>query len=98
MQRYGISRSEAKRLVRAKRNVANPNAGFYHQLKVWEACRYDIRTVWSIDGVKQLKLEYQTWMGEREEERRKKQELENREGEGKQGGEGEGGDEGQGVP
>lgn len=62
MQRYGIPRSAAKRLVRAKRNVANPNAGFYAQLKVWEACRYDIRTAWKVDGVRQLKVEYRAWL------------------------------------
>ena len=72
MQRYGISRSEAKRLVRAKRNVANPNSGFYHQLKVWEACKYDIRTIWYIDGVKQYKQEYQQWLKDHEEEKRKR--------------------------
>lgn len=70
MQRYGIKRSEAKRLVREKRNVANPNSGFYHQLKVWEACKYDIRTFWYIDGVKQFKLEYQQWLKGLEEERK----------------------------
>lgn len=75
MQRYGIPRSAAKRLVRAKRNVANPNAGFYAQLKVWEACRYDIQTAWAIDGVRQLKVEYRVWLEERgEEERREEQE------------------------
>ena len=72
MQRYGISRSEAKRLVRAKRNVANPNSGFYEQLKVWEKCKYDIRTIWSINGVKQFKLEYQQWLTNEEEKRRER--------------------------
>lgn len=67
MQRWGVSRSEAKRLVRAKRNVANPNHGFYDQLKVWDKCHHDIHTVWMIDGVKQLKLEYQQWKSEAEE-------------------------------
>jgi len=81
MQRYGISRSTAKRLVRAKRNVANPNAGFYRQLKVWEACRYDIHTLWAIDGVRQLKMEYREWLGDVEEEKRKRErELEARGG------------------
>lgn len=73
MQRYGIPRSTAKRLVRSKRNVANPNSGFYTQLKVWEACRYDIHTAWSIDGVKQFKMEYQSWLRDREEEKRKRE-------------------------
>ena len=67
MQRWGISRSEAKRLVRAKRNVANPNQGFYQQLKVWDKCHHNIHTVWMIDGVKQFKLEYQQWKKEAEE-------------------------------
>jgi len=85
MQRYGISRSEAKRLVRSKRNVANPNAGFYRQLKVWEACRYDIHTLWSVDGVRQLKMEYRAWLGDVEEEKRKRE----RESEARGGEEGE---------
>ena len=68
MQRWGISRSEAKRMVRAKRNVANPNRGFYDQLKIWDTCHHDIHTVWMIDGVKQFKLEYQQWKNEAEEE------------------------------
>jgi len=98
MQRYGISRSEAKRLVRAKRNVANPNAGFYRQLKVWEACRYDIHTLWAIDGVRQLKTEYREWLGDVQEERRKRvAELDARGAEGEEeeeAGRGGGGQEG----
>ena len=81
MQRYGISRSEAKRLVREKRHVANPNSGFYRQLKVWEACKYDIRTVWYVDGVKQFKMEYQEWARGVEEERRRKKVEEEQPGE-----------------
>lgn len=61
-------------MVRAKRNVVNPNSGFYRQLKVWEACKYDIKTVWSIDGVRQFKPAYQEWLREHEELKRKRQE------------------------
>lgn len=86
MQRYGIPRSAAKRLVRSKRNVASPNAGFYAQLKVWEACGYDIRTEWAVDGVRQLKEAYRGWLGEGEKKRGR--EIEGKGAEG--GGVGEG--------
>jgi len=61
MQRWGISRSDAKALVRDKRSIVRPNRGFYTQLRVWEECEYDIHTKWMIDGVKQFKLPYQQW-------------------------------------
>lgn len=61
MQRWGVSRSDAKNLVREKRNIVRPNRGFYTQLRVWEECQYDIHTKWTVDGVKQLKLPYQNW-------------------------------------
>ena len=59
MQRWGLSRSDAKLMVRNIRNVANPNHSFYTQLKVWEKCKYNIQASISIDGVKPFKLEYQ---------------------------------------
>lgn len=54
-------------MVRAKRHVANPNGGFYRQLKVWGECNHDIRTMWMIDGKRQFKLEYQHWLKEEAE-------------------------------
>ena len=59
MQRWGLSRSDAKLMVRNIRNVANPNSSFYTQLKVWEKCKYNIQASISINGVKPFKLEYQ---------------------------------------
>lgn len=59
MQRWGLKRSEAKQMVKAKRNVASPNSGFYTQLKVWGTCKYDIRSAISINGTKPFKEEYQ---------------------------------------
>lgn len=59
MQRWGLNRSDAKQMVRNKRNVANPNHSFYTQLKVWEQCKYNLQSPISVDGVKPYKLEYQ---------------------------------------
>ena len=59
MQRFGLRRSEAKQMVKSKRNVANPNPGFYTQLKVWGNCGYDIRSPTKINGVRPFKDEYQ---------------------------------------
>ena len=59
MQRHGLTRSDAKKMVRSKRNVANPNSGFYTQLRIWEECKYDIKAPISINGVKPYKKEYQ---------------------------------------
>lgn len=46
-------------MVKSKRNVANPNSGFYTQLKVWGNCKYDIRSPISINGARPFKDEYQ---------------------------------------
>ena len=59
MQRYGLSRSEAKEMVKAKRHQANPNSGFYSQLKVWEKLKYDIRSNILVDGARPLKKDYE---------------------------------------
>ena len=59
MQRYGLRRSEAKQLVKSHRNVANPNPGFYTQLKVWGNCKYDIRSPILINGARPFKDAYQ---------------------------------------
>ncbi|KAL8875209.1 MAG: hypothetical protein Q9198_006396, partial [Flavoplaca austrocitrina] len=58
MQRWGLKRSDAKQMVKSKRNVANPNSAFYTQLKVWGNCDYNIRSVISINGVKPFKEAY----------------------------------------
>ena len=67
MQRWGLSRSDAKQMVRNKRNVATPNPSFYTQLKVWEQCKYNIQASISIDGVKPFKLEYQVCVFQRKQ-------------------------------
>lgn len=48
MQRWGISRSDAKAMVRDKRSIVRPNRGFYTQLRIWEECEYDIHTKWTV--------------------------------------------------
>ncbi|KAL8651245.1 MAG: hypothetical protein Q9226_004787 [Calogaya cf. arnoldii] len=58
MQRWALKRSDAKQMVKSKRNVANPNSAFYTQLKVWGNCDYDIRSGISINGVKPFKEKY----------------------------------------
>ncbi|KAL8977785.1 MAG: hypothetical protein Q9205_006486 [Flavoplaca limonia] len=58
MQRWGLKRSDAKQMVKSKRNVANPNSAFYNQLKVWGNCDYNIRSAISINGVKLFKEAY----------------------------------------
>ncbi|KAL8833676.1 MAG: hypothetical protein Q9176_007877 [Flavoplaca citrina] len=58
MQRWGLKRSDAKQMVKSKRNVANPNSAFYTQLKVWGNCDYNIRSAISINGVKPFKEAY----------------------------------------
>lgn len=73
MQRFGIGRSAALQLVREKREVVNPNRGFYRQLKVWKECEYDVYSKIRIDGVRQLKEEYLKWKrenGERKQDGR----------------------------
>ncbi|KAL8991838.1 MAG: hypothetical protein Q9169_007608 [Polycauliona sp. 2 TL-2023] len=58
MQRWGLKRSDAKQMVKSKRDVANPNPAFYNQLKIWGNCEYNIRSVISINGVNPLKEAY----------------------------------------
>ncbi|KAL8690627.1 MAG: hypothetical protein Q9218_003961, partial [Villophora microphyllina] len=80
MQRYGLSRSEAKEMVKAKRSVVGPNSGFYTQLKAWERCKYDIHSAILIDGVRVFKAEYNEWLAKFEETNAKeKRKLEERE-------------------
>ena len=59
MSRWGLKRSEAKQMIKGKRGVANPNSGFYTQLKIWGQCNYDIRSPIVVNGVKPFKDEYQ---------------------------------------
>ncbi|KAL8881098.1 MAG: hypothetical protein Q9198_001631, partial [Flavoplaca austrocitrina] len=62
MQRWGLKRSDAKQMVKSKRNVANPNPAFYTQLKVWGNCDYNIRSAISINGFKPFKETYALWL------------------------------------
>ena len=59
MQRFALPRSDAKQLVKSKRNVANPNSAFYTQLRIWGQCHYDLRAAISINGEKPFKQPYQ---------------------------------------
>lgn len=61
MQRFALPRSDAKQLVKSKRNVANPNSAFYTQLRIWGQCHYDLRAAISINGVKPFKQPYQVY-------------------------------------
>lgn len=64
MRKYQLSYDEALQLVKDDRPIAQPNAGFEEQLRLWEGCDYSIYVAGSIGKTKD---EYNTWKRDQEE-------------------------------
>src|SRR6266511_120043 len=68
MKSQHLSCQSALSLVQSKRTIANPNAGFREQLKIWEECGYEVfeRVEEGGEWQKQPTKAYKEWLGRRD--------------------------------